>query len=50
MAVRSIVLYPQDADALRKKSRPVRGMSWSVKHLVQDLKDTLTHSADGIRS
>ena len=48
MAVRNIVLYAQDADALRKKSRPVRGMSRSVKHLVQDLKDTLAHSSDGI--
>jgi peptide deformylase len=48
MAVRSIVLYAQDAAALRKKSRPVRGISRGVMHLVQDLKDTLAHSSDGI--
>jgi peptide deformylase len=48
MAVRNIVLYAQNAAALRKKSKPIRGMSRSVKHLVQDLKDTLTHSSDGI--
>ena len=48
MAVRNIVLYAQDAALLRKKSKPIRGMGRSVKHLVQDLKDTLTHSSDGI--
>jgi peptide deformylase len=48
MAIRNIVLYAQDAAALRKKSRPVRGMSRGVKRLVQDLKDTLAHSSDGI--
>jgi peptide deformylase len=48
MAVRNIVLYAQNAAALRKKSRPVTGMSQGVRRLVQDLKDTLTHSSDGI--
>jgi peptide deformylase len=48
MAVRNVVLYAQDASALRKKSRPVRGMSRSVQRLVHDLKDTLAHSSDGI--
>jgi peptide deformylase len=48
MAVRNIVLYAQDAALLRKKSKPIRGMGRSVKHLVQDLKDTLMHGSDGI--
>jgi peptide deformylase len=48
MAVRDIVLYAQDASALRKKSRSVSGIGRGVKHLIQDLKDTLAHSADGI--
>ena len=48
MAVRNIVLYVQDAALLRKKSRPIRGMSRGVRHLVQDLKDTLTYGSDGI--
>jgi peptide deformylase len=48
MAVRDIVLYAQNAAVLRKTSRPVRGMSRGVKHLVQDLKDTLVRSSDGI--
>ena len=48
MAVRNIVLYAQDAAALRKKSRLVKGISRSVERLVQNLKDTLAHSSDGI--
>ena len=48
MAVRNIVLYAQGAALLRKKSRPITGMGRSVKHLVQDLKDTLAYSSDGI--
>ena len=48
MAVRNIVLYAQNAAALRKKSRPVVGMSRSVQRLIQDLEDTLAHSSDGI--
>ena len=48
MAVRNVVLYAQDAPVLRRKSKPVRGMSQGVKHLVRDLKDTLAQSSDGI--
>jgi peptide deformylase len=48
MAVRNIVLYAQNAAALRKQSRPVRRMSRSIQRLVHDLKDTLAHSSDGI--
>jgi peptide deformylase len=47
MAVRHIILYAQDAAVLRKKSRPVRGIGRSVKHLIQDLEDTLAYSSDG---
>ncbi len=48
MAVRDIVLYAQDAPALRRKSRPVRQVDQGTKRLVQDLKDTLAHSSGGI--
>ena len=48
MAVRNIVLYAQNVAALRKKSRLVRGMSQGVRRPVQDLKDTLAQSSDGI--
>jgi peptide deformylase len=48
MAVRNILLYTQDAAALRKKSRPVGTVSQGVQRLIQDLKDTLAHSSDGI--
>ena len=48
MAVRNIVLYAQNAAALRKKSKPVGGMGLRVRNLVQDLKDTLERSSDGI--
>jgi len=48
MAVRNILLYTQDAAALRKKSRPVRAMSRGVQRLIRDLEDTLAHSLDGI--
>lgn len=48
MAVRNIVRYAQNVAALRKKSRPVRGMSQGVRRLVLDLKDTLAKSSDGI--
>jgi len=48
MAVREIVLYVDNKAALRKKSRPVKGVSRPVRKLIQDLKDTLEHSSDGI--
>ena len=48
MAVREIVLYVDNKAALRKKSRPVKGVSRPVRKLIQDLKDTLGHSSDGI--
>ena len=48
MAVQEIILYAQNAAALRKKSRPVVRMSQSVQRLIRDLEDTLVHSSDGI--
>jgi len=48
MAIKDIVLYAEDEKTLRTKSRPVKGVNRRVKRLVQDLKDTLGHSSDGI--
>jgi peptide deformylase len=48
MAVREIVLYPESADVLRKKSRPVGSVTRRVRRLVQDLKDTLNDHRQGI--
>jgi peptide deformylase len=48
MAVRDIVLYAENKAALRKKSRPVRGVNRRVKRLVRDLKDTLNDHSQGI--
>jgi peptide deformylase len=47
MAVRDIVLYAKNEAALRKKSEPVRTINRRAKNLIQDLKDTLDHHADG---
>lgn len=41
MAVRKILLYANDAAALRRKSEPVRKVNTHVHALVRDLKDTL---------
>lgn len=41
MAVRKVLLYPQDEAVLRKKSLKVKKLDESVKALIQDLKDTL---------
>ncbi len=48
MAVREILLYNHDKEALREKSKPVKGLSRQVSALIQDLKDTLADSGDGI--
>jgi peptide deformylase len=48
MAVRKILLYTQDAAALREKSRPVGAVSRGVRRLIRDLEDTLAHSSDGM--
>ena len=44
MAVREILIYPQNENALRKQSKPVRKTDRNVKLLIKDLIDTLnTH-------
>jgi len=48
MAVREIVLYSDNEAALRKKSKPVRGINRQVKKLIKDLKDTLLAHSNGI--
>jgi len=48
MAVRDIVLYPENKATLRKKSKPVKSVNRRVKKLVWDLKDTLNDHPDGI--
>jgi len=48
MAVRDIVLFADNQDALRKRSEPVQAVNRRVKNLVEDLKDTLAHQPEGI--
>ena len=48
MALRKIVLYAENPEPLRKKCEPVRVVNRRAKKLIQDLKDTLGASPDGI--
>jgi peptide deformylase len=48
MAVKEILVYPEQKQALREKSKPVRAVNRRVKELVQDLKDTLNDHPEGI--
>ena len=48
MAVKEIVIYPQGAEVLRKKSAPVTSVSREVRRLAHDLKDTLNAHSEGI--
>ena len=48
MAVRDIVLYNENAVALRKKSRTARVVNRYTRRLIKDLKDTLNAHPDGI--
>jgi peptide deformylase len=48
MAVRDIVLFLQNEAVLRKKSKPVKGVTRRVRRLVRDLKDTLNAHSNGI--
>jgi hypothetical protein len=47
MAVREILLYPKDKDALRERSEPVCTLNRQTRHLIKDLKDTLLAHPDG---
>ena len=48
MAVRDIVLYPENEAALRQKSEPVRSVNRRVERLVWDLRDTLNNHSNGV--
>jgi peptide deformylase len=48
MAVRPIVLYKNNPEALRKKSQPVQAVDRRTRRLIRDLKDTLCDGADGL--
>ncbi len=48
MTVKPIVLYNENQEALRKKSRPVKVITRRIKTLIKDLKDTLLERPDGI--
>ncbi len=48
MAIREILVYPEHNKALRKKSKPVKGVYQDVIRLIRDLKDTLNTHTDGV--
>jgi peptide deformylase len=48
MAVKEILIYPKDKEALRTKSEPVHALNKYTRQLVTDLKDTLSAHSDGI--
>ena len=47
MAIKKILLYSEDADALRRNSRRVQRVDSRVRALVRDLTDTLSARRDG---
>jgi len=48
MAVRKIMIFPEDKAALRAKSDPVQSVNQRTKRLIADLKDTLLTCQDGV--
>ena len=48
MAVRPIVLYKNNPNALRRKSEAAPSIDRHTRRLIRDLKDTLLESADGV--
>jgi peptide deformylase len=48
MAVRDILLYPDQKVALREKCEPVQGFNRSLRGLIVDLTDTLVARPDGV--
>jgi len=48
MSIREVLLYSQDKERLRRKSKPVRGVNQRTKEAIKDLKDTLDSHSDGI--
>ncbi len=48
MSVRRILIFPEFEKELREKSEHVQGVNREIKRVIQDLKDTLRASDDGI--
>lgn len=48
MAVRKIMLFPENKAVLRVKSDPIQSVNQRTKRLIGDLKDTLLACQDGI--
>jgi len=48
MAVREILLYPDEKAALRRKPKPVQGFGRDLRRLIADLIDTLLSCPEGI--
>lgn len=48
MAVREILVYPDESAALRRKSQAIWKVSANVERLIEDLKDTLASRPEGI--
>lgn len=48
MAVKRILLYPENKKALRRKSKPIQKVDQLAKRLIRDLKDTLNAHSEGI--
>ena len=48
MAVKKILLYPENKKALRRKSKPLQKVDQHAKRLIRDLKDTLNAHSEGI--
>ncbi len=48
MTIRSIVLYRDDPETLRKVSEPFQAFGPEARRLIRDLKDTLNAHQDGI--
>ena len=48
MAVMDIVIYTENSEALRKKSKPVKHIDQSIIRLIRDLKDTINSHSDAV--
>ena len=48
MTIRKIILYAENPEPLRKRCKPIRVVNKRAKKLIEDLKDTLNASPDGI--
>ena len=48
MAIREILIYPKQKKQLRTQSKPIKKIDNKTKQFIQNLKDTLKASPDGI--